>query len=191
MAGVPSRRIVIISAVAIIIVGAVVAGAMWFADSRRVERSAPALCARLAEASSLDSALVTLDPTMLGPQVSALQHALEVAPADIEPQLAQLTVFVGEVADQVRASNTDKKKALVDALAARQDQIDAITADGQALEAWSITNCGTPLRTTTTSSTTTTTRPGSTTTTASASTTTSRPGSTTSRPNTTSTTTRR
>ena len=154
MVSAPSRRIVIATSIAIVVVGIVIAGSMWFVDSRRTERSAPALCAQLSQASSLDSALVTLDPTMLGPQVSALQHARDVAPPDIEPQLAQLTAFISEIAEQVRAANTDKKKALVDALAARQDRIDVITADGQALEAWAITNCGAPLRTTTTTTTT-------------------------------------
>lgn len=130
----------------IVLMTAVAGGAYWFVDARKPHPSVSALCARLAETSLLDDALVTLDPTTLGPQVSALQRAVEAAPSDIRPQLKELTTFVAEVADEVGAANTEKKKVLVEALAARQDQVDAITADGRAVETWSVTHCGTALR---------------------------------------------
>jgi Tfp pilus assembly protein PilE len=127
-------------------VGAVAFGAYRYVNDRPQQRSAAKLCDELAKAQTLDQAIVTLDPTTLGPQVSALQQAAEVAPSDIEGPLTALASFVGELADEVRATNTAKKEALTNALAARQDRIDEITADGQAVEAWSIANCGLPLR---------------------------------------------
>lgn len=144
------RRLVLLILTAAVIV-AVAAGAVVVGRNEQT-RSASALCQRLSDAASLDDAIVTLDPTTLGPQIAALERALDAAPDDIRPQLAELTEFVREIGDEVRAANTDKKQVLADALAARQDRIDAITADGQALELWSITNCSTPLRGTSSSS---------------------------------------
>jgi hypothetical protein len=133
-----------------LVVLAVAGAGLWMVLDRPETRSAEKLCAQLGAVTSLSSSLVTLDPTTLGPQVAELQRAAAVAPSDIQAQLAVLASFVEEIADTVRASPVDKKETLVAALAERQDRVDEVTASGQAVEAWAITNCGVPLRTTTT-----------------------------------------
>lgn len=125
-------------------------GWLWFTGERGATRSAPALCDRLAETTGLDEAIVTLDVTRLGPLVAALERASTVAPADILGPLTTLTEFVVEVTDEVRAEPADKQGALTEALAARQDRIDTVTAAGTAVEQWSRDNCGSALRSTTT-----------------------------------------
>ena len=131
---------------------------LWMVVKKPETRSAEKLCTQLGAVTSLSSSLVTLDPTTLGPQVAELQRAASVAPSDIQSQLTVLASFVEEVADTVQASPVDKKETLVAALADRQDRVDEVTAAGQAVEAWAITNCGVPLRTTTTQRSSTTTR---------------------------------
>lgn len=145
-----ARRLVLGALVAVIVVAAVAGVFLWVTRERAPERSATAFCTELAATNGLDGALVTLDPTRLGPLVSALERASKVAPPDIAAQVATLSTFVGEVTDAVRAEPTDKKKALADALAQRQERIDEVTAAGRAVEDWSLTNCGTTLRSTTT-----------------------------------------
>jgi hypothetical protein len=150
---------VLVIAVALFVLAAAGAG-LWMVLKKPETRSAEKLCTQLGTVTSLSSSLVTLDPTTLGPQVAELKRATSVAPSDIQAQLTVLASFVEELADAVRASPVDKKATLVAALAERQDRVDEVTAAGQAVEAWAITNCGVPLRTTTTqrSSTTTTRR---------------------------------
>ena len=131
---------------------------VWLVIDKPQTRSAEKLCTQLGEITSLSSSLVTLDPTTLGPQVAELQRAADVAPSDIQAQMTTLSTFVEEIADAVRASPVDKKTALTAALAERQERIDEVTAAGQAVEAWSVTNCGVPLRSTTTQKSTSTTR---------------------------------
>jgi hypothetical protein len=133
-----------------LVVLAVAGAGFWMVLDRPETRSAEKLCAQLGAVTSLSSSLVTLDPTTLGPQVAELQRAAAVAPSDIQAQMTVLASFVEELADAVRASPVDKKATLVAALAERQDRVDEVTASGQAVEAWAITNCGVPLRTTTT-----------------------------------------
>jgi hypothetical protein len=133
-----------------LVVLAVAGAGLWMVLDRPETRSAEKLCAQLGAVTSLSSSLVTLDPTTLGPQVAELQRAAAVAPSDIQAQMTVLASFVEELADAVRASPVDKKATLVAALAERQDRVDEVTASGQAVEAWAITNCGVPLRTTTT-----------------------------------------
>ncbi|MEY3512498.1 MAG: hypothetical protein RL486_1163 [Actinomycetota bacterium] len=142
----PRAVLVVIALVVLAVAGA----GLWMVLDRPETRSAEKLCAQLGAVTSLSSSLVTLDPTTLGPQVAELQRAAAVAPSDIQAQLAVLASFVEEIADTVRASPVDKKETLVAALAERQDRVDEVTASGQAVEAWAITNCGVPLRTTTT-----------------------------------------
>jgi hypothetical protein len=134
----------------VLVVFAVAGSALWYFTNRPEPRSAERLCERLSGAASLSQSIATLDPTTLGPQVAELQRAVDAAPSDIEPQLNVLSKFVQEVADVVRASPTDKKEALTAALADRQSRVDEVSTAGQAVEAWSIANCGTPLRSTTT-----------------------------------------
>ena len=131
---------------------------VWLVIDKPQTRYAEKLCTQLGEITSLSSSLVTLDPTTLGPQVAELQRAADVAPSDIQAQMTTLSTFVEEIADAVRASPVDKKTALTAALAERQERIDEVTAAGQAVEAWSVTNCGVPLRSTTTQKSTSTTR---------------------------------
>lgn len=155
----PRRRSVVVVAFALVVLALAGIGA-WLFLNKPQTRSAGKLCEKLSDVNSLSSSLVTLDPTTLGPQVAELQRATEVAPSAIQAQMTVLTTFVEEIADAVRASPTDKKAALTNALAERQDRVDEVTIAGQAVEAWSLTNCGAPLRSTTTqkSSTTTTRR---------------------------------
>jgi hypothetical protein len=140
---------VLVIVVALFVLAAAGVG-LWMVLKKPETRSAEKLCTQLGAVTSLSSSLVTLDPTTLGPQVAELQRATSVAPSDIQAQLTVLASFVEELADAVRASPVDKKATLVAALAERQDRVDEVTAAGQAVEAWAITNCGVPLRTTTT-----------------------------------------
>jgi hypothetical protein len=140
-----------------LVVLAVAGAGLWMVLKKPETRSAEKLCTQLGAVTSLSSSLVTLDPTTLGPQVAELKRATSVAPSDIQAQLTVLASFVAELADAVQASPIDKKAALVAALAERQELVDEVTTAGQAVEAWTITNCGVPLRTTTTQRTSTTT----------------------------------
>ena len=134
----------------VLLAAAIIGGVVWFLTNRPQTRSAARLCEELTSVASLSQSIATLDPTTLGPQVADLQRATKVAPSDIQAQLTELATFVEEIADAVRASPTEKKEALTSALAERQSQVDAVSAAGQAVEAWSVANCGTPLRSTTT-----------------------------------------
>ena len=153
----PRPRAVLVIVIALFLLAAAGVG-LWMVVKKPESRSAEKLCTQLGAVTSLSSSLATLDPTTLGPQVAELQRATSVAPSDIQAQLAVLASFVEEIADTVRASPVDKKETLVAALAERQDRVDEVTAAGQAVEAWTITNCGVPLRTTTTQKSSTTTR---------------------------------
>lgn len=153
----PRPRAVLVFIIALFVLAAA-GGGLWMVLKKPETRSAEKLCTQLGAVTSLSSSLVTLDPTTLGPQVAELQRATSVAPSDIQAQLTVLASFVEELADAVRASPVDKKATLVAALAERQDRVDDVTAAGQAVEAWAITNCGVPLRTTTTQKSSTTTR---------------------------------
>ena len=128
--------------VTVLIVAVGVAGAYVFIQGQEEPASVPVFCERLALAQDLDQSLATLDPTTLGPQTGALQRALNVAPADIKPQLSTLTVFIEQITAAVSASPTNKREALVNALEQRQGEIDAVTAAGRAVQEWSSANCG-------------------------------------------------
>ena len=146
-----TRRRILLGLAVLMVLAVAGAGAwLWFTEERAPARSPALLCDRLSEASGLDDAIVTGDPTRLGPLVSALERATQGAPPEIAAQLDVLTTFVVEVTDEVRAEPTDKRRALVDALAARQDRIDAVSSAGAAVEEWTRVNCATSLRPTTT-----------------------------------------
>lgn len=153
----PGRRSAVLVAVTLVVI-AIAGGTVWALKDKPQVRSAEKLCTQLGAVTALSSSLVTLDPTTLGPQVAELERAKEVAPTDIDSQLTVLADFVQEIAEAVRASPVDKKTALTAALAERQGRVDEVTAAGQAVESWSIANCGVPLRSTTTQKSTTTTR---------------------------------
>jgi hypothetical protein len=138
----------------VVIVVVVVVGGVLIVRSRQVARSVDALCTQMVAAQDLDQAFTTLDPATLDPQVKALEKARQVAPADIEPSVATLAGFVGEVADTVDAATGDRQQALTDALASRQGDIDGVTAAGTAVQQWAQANCGLTLAGTTSSSTT-------------------------------------
>jgi hypothetical protein len=135
------KRGVLVGAVAVLVV-VVVAAVVVVVQMRRVDRSTDALCARLTEAQDLDQSFTTLDPATLEPQLAALERAEEVAPAEIQVQVTTLADFVDEIATQVAEATIDRDDALSSALGARQDQIDAVTAAGQAVQAWAQLNCG-------------------------------------------------
>jgi hypothetical protein len=140
----PPRRlrrgvVVVLVVIAIVVVAG---GAVAFLRARHVDRSVEALCQALTEAQDLDQSLATLDPTTLGPQVSALRRAERVAPSDIEPSVATLADFVGGLAEEVDDAGADRADAFTRALEARQDRISEITEAGTAVQAWAEASCG-------------------------------------------------
>ena len=110
--------------------------------SRQQERSAPALCERLSQAQDLDASLTTLDPATLAPQVQSLDRAKAVAPADVRASVVTLADFVSGIADEVEGADGDRRAALADALASRQDQVDAVGTAGREVQMWARDNCG-------------------------------------------------
>jgi predicted PurR-regulated permease PerM len=161
----PRRRLKRGAAVvlAILVVAAVAVGAVLFVRSRQVTRSVEGLCTQLGAAQDLDQALTTLDPTTLEPQVQALSRAKAVAPDDIKASVVTLADFVASVTDTVSTADGDREQALVDALAARQTDVDAATAAGTAVQQWAQVNCGLSLAGTGSSTTATTGAPAGTT----------------------------
>jgi len=151
-----TRSLIILGVILVLV--AIAGAAIWAFGPRAESPSAEKLCERLASVASLSSAMVTLDPTTLGPQAADLRRAVDVAPQEIRADLETLATFVTEIADEVRESPVDKKAALTAALAARQDRVDTVTAAGRSVETWTLDNCGAPLRTTTTQQASTTTR---------------------------------
>jgi len=128
--------------VVVVVVAALVVGGVLVVRSRQEERSVEGLCAELSAAQDLDRSLLTLDPATLKPQVAALRRAARVAPSDVEPAVSTLARFVAEVADDAEDTTGDPNEALADALAARQDRVDAVTAAGTEVQAWAAANCG-------------------------------------------------
>ncbi len=120
------------------------------------QRSTTALCGELSDAQDLDQSFTTLDLTTLGPQVTSLERAARVAPDEIKNQVQLLADFVSRVADTVDTA-PDRETALVDALGAAQDEIDAVTAAGIDVQLWAADNCGLDLTGSASSSTTATT----------------------------------
>ena len=135
------RRGVLLALVVLVVAAGAVA-AVLVVRSRQAERSAEELCARLTEAQDLEQSLTTLDPATLDPQVRALRRAAQVAPADIEGPVSTLSSFVGALAAEVDAAPGDRDEALTAALEARQDEVDEVTAAGEAVQAWAAANCG-------------------------------------------------
>lgn len=123
-----------------VVVIAVAVGAVLFVRARQVERSTEALCTELTAADGLDESLTTLDPTTLEPQVAALEKASDVAPTEIAPAVRTLADYVGGVATDIEGA-PDPQAALTEALAARQDQVDAVTAAGTQVQQWAEVNC--------------------------------------------------
>jgi len=129
-------------ALAIVVVAVVAIGVVAFVRSRRIERSVDALCQQLTAAQDLDQSFTTLDPATLDPQVKSLAKAKAVAPDDIKASVDTLADFVSGLAKTVNAAQTDRSTALADALEARQDQVDSVTAAGKAVQQWAQANCG-------------------------------------------------
>lgn len=145
------RRLAIVVAIAAVIVGGIL-GATFLIRSREPQRSVAAVCADLEQAKDLDRALTSLDPSTLEQRLGSLRTAVRTAPSDIEPQISALAAFVSAIVDEVdEAPATDRREALADALAARQAEVDAITAAGDVLEIWTAENCGIELGGATTS----------------------------------------
>ena len=160
------RNWLLVGAVVIVIVGATFA--WWRFKPTQATPSTTSLCDELVAAQGLDQAIVSLDPASLRADADALRNAAKIAPADIAPQLTELSTFVDEIVKEVQAASGNKRTALSDALAARQGRVDAITADGRAVQQWASSNCGIQLVTSTTikPATTTTARPAPSSTTA-------------------------
>ena len=146
------RRLFIVIAIAVIIIGGVVAATI-VSHSREPVRSIAGTCGHLAAAKDLDRSLTSLDPDTLRERLRALDAAVTTAPADIEPQITALDRFVNDLLAQVdQAASQDRRTALADALAARADQIDAITSAGGSVQSWAAANCGIELGDATTTS---------------------------------------
>lgn len=145
------RRLAIVVAIAALIVGGILV-ATFLIRSREPQRSVAAVCANLEQAKDLDRALTSLDPSTLEQRLGSLRAAVRTAPSDIEPQIAALAAFVSTIVDEVdEAPATDRREALAEALAARQAEVDAITAAGDVVEIWTAQNCGIELGGATTS----------------------------------------
>ncbi len=142
------RNWLLVGAVVIVIVGATLA--WWRFKPTPATPSANSLCDELVAAQGLDQAIVSLDSASLKADSEALHNAAKLAPAEIAPQLLQLSTFVDEIVKAVQDAPGNKRTALSDALAARQDRVDAITADGRAVQQWASSNCGIQLVTSTT-----------------------------------------
>ena len=136
------RRLIIVLAAGVLVICAVVAGTLVKRSGEPV-RSAAALCGQLDQAKNLDSALTSLDPTTLTPQVEALRAAVPVAPKEIATEISTLSQFIGSLLPEVdEAEVRDRRQALSDALARRKDEIDTVTAAGRAVQRWATDNCG-------------------------------------------------
>jgi hypothetical protein len=97
---------------------------------------------QLDQAKNLDSALTSLDPATLTPQVQALRAAVPVAPKEIAAQISTLSLFIGSLLNEVDAAAApDRRQVLSDALAQRQDEVDTVTAAGRAVQTWAADNC--------------------------------------------------
>ncbi|MBU6329979.1 MAG: hypothetical protein KGR18_08525 [Acidobacteria bacterium] len=135
------RRLIIVAAVGLLIVGVVVVGTV-IALSREPVRSVAGTCAALEQAKDLDRALASLDPATLSERLGALQRAARAAPGDIAPQISEIATSVANLVDDVdRAGGTDRRAALADALERRADEIDSLSAAGAQLQTWAATNC--------------------------------------------------
>lgn len=135
------RRLIIVLAAGVLVICAVVAGTL-VKRSGEPERSAAALCVQLDQAKNLDSALTSLDPATLTPQVQALRAAVPVAPKEIAAQISTLSLFIGSLLNEVDAAAVpDRRQVLSDALAQRQDEVDTVTAAGRAVQTWAADNC--------------------------------------------------
>ena len=136
------RRLIIVLAAGVLVICAVVAGTLVKRSGEPV-RSAASLCVQLDQAKNLDSALTSLDPTTLTPQVQALRTAVPVAPKEIATEISTLSQFIGSLLTDVdEAEVRDRRQALSDALARRKDEIDTVTDAGRAVQRWATDNCG-------------------------------------------------
>ena len=121
------------------------------APRSRLMAAAPALCAAALIVGTAGCGPPVADAPrswIYGPGTMRIHPITRVAPAT-SGSAGQVQVRV-EVTDEVRAEPADKQGALTEALAARQDRIDTVTAAGTAVEQWSRDNCGSALRSTTT-----------------------------------------
>ena len=112
------------------------------ACSSEPERSVRALCEQLTLAQGLDEALATVDATGLVAASTALERAADVAPLDIEPQVAVIADTTAVLVATVDTAGGDRRDALQEALRAREAEAAAVTAAGEAVATWSAANCG-------------------------------------------------
>ena len=136
--------------VALVVVVLIAGTVAWWRFRPTTSSSSRSLCDELVAAQGLDQAIVSLDPESLRADSEALRNAARQAPADIAPQLTELSAFVDEIVNAVQSASGNKRTALSDALAARQARVDTITADGRAVQQWAASNCGIQLVTSTT-----------------------------------------
>jgi hypothetical protein len=124
-----------------------VVASLVVACSSGPERSAAALCERLARTEGLDESLAVADADAIDQQAADLRRAVEVAPDDIEPALRTLSETVDAIASTVATATGDRRTAITETLADRQDGVDALTWSGVAVGEWSVVNCGLDLDT--------------------------------------------
>ena len=165
------RNWLLVALVVVVIAGGT--AAWWKFRPQPTKPSATSLCDELVAAQGLDQAIVALDPASLQADSAALRAAAKLAPPEIVTQVTELSAFVDEIVKAVQDAPGNQRAALSQALADRQGRVDAITADGRALQQWAASNCGLQLVTSTTvrPATTTTAKPSSTSTTPTTSTT--------------------
>lgn len=105
-------------------------------------RSLAAYCDKMRSAHALDAALAGMDPEALRPSVEALAEAVEVAPPDIEPEVALLAGVARELMMAIETQEANPTSAAAKVLDAKKDEIDRITAAGEAVETYTKDNCG-------------------------------------------------
>jgi hypothetical protein len=110
------------------------------------DRSVEALCTRLGAVAGLDEALAQGDLGLIAQQADALDAAVDVAPPDVEPALAQLASAVGQVSATAGTAGGDPRdaveRALDEVLPRDPGGTGSLAASGEAVERWSVANCG-------------------------------------------------
>lgn len=141
------KRRVDVRSVAVTVGVVVAAATLGSGCTDSPERSAEALCAELEATQGLDESLAVADAEALAEQADALDRATAVAPPEIEAAVGLLADVVGELATTLGTATGDRRDALGEALAERQDQVDALTEAGRSVSDWSRANCGLDLDT--------------------------------------------
>jgi hypothetical protein len=124
-------------------VWAVVAGlaVVLVGCNRTPERSTEAFCGQVGSVQGLDQVLAGTDAAQAARQVEQLRALDQVAPADIEPSVAQLVGVADELAHAL--GTTPDPEVAADAVFRRhQSDVAAITDAGAMVERYALDRCG-------------------------------------------------